>query len=120
PFSSFSITLATDLDTSSADAPGYVACMEIVGGATSGYCETGMLTNARIPANVIARAITHANTGRSIKNCGIRAHFTSIGLLRSPVLPGSATDLTRKFGLRRRIWLRTHRQAWRPIRLLQV
>jgi hypothetical protein len=38
------------------------------GGATSGYCATGILGKANKPNSVIAKATTHAKMGLSIKN----------------------------------------------------
>jgi hypothetical protein len=43
----------------------------ILGGAICGYCETGRLGIDKIPASKINSAITHAKTGRSIKNFAI-------------------------------------------------
>src|SRR5690625_6427220 len=45
--------------------------MEIAGGATSGYCATGMVANDSNPINAIPSATTQAKIGRSIKKCGI-------------------------------------------------
>src|SRR5690606_16160294 len=65
--------LVTDSATSLAEAPGYVAVIVIAGGATSGYCATGMLGIANSPASRMNRATTQAKIGRSIKNCGMWA-----------------------------------------------
>src|SRR5690625_2953499 len=46
--------------------------MVIAGGATSGYCDTGMVDNDSKPKSAILRATTQAKIGRSIKKCGIR------------------------------------------------
>src|SRR4051794_25797787 len=42
--------------------------MTMVGGATVGYCATGRLVIAVVPSTRMNNAITHANTGRSMKN----------------------------------------------------
>src|SRR5690606_13430096 len=65
--------LVTDSATSLAEAPGYVAVMVMAGGATSGYCATGILGIANNPASRMNRATTQAKIGRSIKNCGMWA-----------------------------------------------
>src|SRR5690606_4986837 len=65
--------LVTDSATSLAEAPGYVAVIVMAGGATSGYCATGMLGIANSPASRMNRATTQAKIGRSIKNCGMWA-----------------------------------------------
>ena len=48
--------------------PDEVARMVTEGGATSGYCATGILGKANKPNSVIAKATTHAKMGLSIKN----------------------------------------------------
>src|SRR5690606_38283852 len=51
--------------------------MVIAGGATSGYCATGMLGMANSPASRMNRETTQAKIGRSIKNCGMWADSES-------------------------------------------
>ncbi len=54
-----------------ADAPGYMALIEICGGAMGGYWETGRVSMASSPASMMIMAITQAKIGRSMKNLGI-------------------------------------------------
>ena len=63
-----SMICVTESSTIFADAPGYEALIEIVGGAMSGYCAIGKLGIAKLPASMITIAITHAKIGRSMKN----------------------------------------------------
>ena len=67
PDNSSSMTLVTVSAMVLAEAPGYVAMMEICGGATFGNCDTERLGMASKPARVIKMATTQANLGRSIK-----------------------------------------------------
>src|SRR5262245_46956441 len=54
-----------------AEAPGYMALMEICGGAIGGYWETGRVLTARRPASMIMMAITQAKIGRLMKKRGM-------------------------------------------------
>src|SRR3546814_9063693 len=47
----------------------------MAGGATSGYCDTGIFGIDSRPARAIPSATTQAKIGRSIKNCGMFTHF---------------------------------------------
>src|SRR6185437_3419630 len=68
PVSCCSITWVTEFCTVSADAPGKVAPMLTAGGAMFGYCSIGSVVIDSAPAIMMTIAITHAKTGRSIKN----------------------------------------------------
>src|SRR5690348_15870160 len=67
PFTSCSIGVATVSDTTCADAPGYVVRMLTVGGAISGYSETGSTRCTIAPAIVRRIDSTAAKIGRSMK-----------------------------------------------------
>src|SRR5437868_6293712 len=71
PVSCCSITWVTEFCTVSADAPGKLAPIFTEGGAMFGYCSIGSVEIERPPASMITIAITHAKTGRSMKNCEI-------------------------------------------------
>src|SRR5690348_9218143 len=71
PVSCCSMTCVTEFCTVSAEAPGKDAPMFTEGGAMLGYCSIGSVVIERPPASMITMAITHAKTGRSIKNCEI-------------------------------------------------
>src|SRR4051812_77206 len=59
-----------------AEAPGYTADTRMVGGATVGYCAIGSLVIDTVPSTSTKSAITHAKTGRSMKNLAIaRPYF---------------------------------------------
>src|SRR3569623_701179 len=59
-----------------AEAPGYTADTTIVGGATVGYCAMGSLVIDTVPITRMNNAITHAKTGRAMKNFDIaRPYF---------------------------------------------
>src|SRR5690606_5047674 len=58
--------------------------MVIEGGATSGYCETGIFGMANKPASVMASATTQAKIGRSMKNCGMCARYKSMDFAGRP------------------------------------
>ena len=47
----------------------------MVGGATDGYCAIGSLVMDTAPITSTNSAITHAKTGRSMKNFAIAAYF---------------------------------------------
>ena len=83
PVSCCSMTWMTVRSTTSALAPGYVALMETCGGATSGYASAGSPRMAKTPPRVMTMAITHANTGRSMKNCGMLESALRVLLLTS-------------------------------------
>src|SRR5206468_2894012 len=68
PVSCCSITCVTEFCTLCAEAPGKVAPMFTDGGAMLGYCSMGSVVIDKAPAIMVTIAITHANTGRSIKN----------------------------------------------------
>src|SRR5512138_3829402 len=55
-----------------AEAPGYMALMEICGGAMGGYWETGSVLIASRPASMTIMAMTQAKIGRLIKNRGMK------------------------------------------------
>src|SRR2546423_7616034 len=67
PVSCCSITWVTEFCTVSADAPGKVALMLTAGGAMFGYCSIGSAVIDSAPASMMTIAITHANTGLSMK-----------------------------------------------------
>ena len=69
PLISCSIGAATVSASVSADAPGYMAVTAIVGGAMSGYCDSGSSGSANAPIRVMNTAMTPAKIGRSIKKC---------------------------------------------------
>ena len=54
-----------------AEAPGYAAVTLIAGGTMLGYCAMGSRTIESAPATMMRMAMTHANTGRSMKNLDI-------------------------------------------------
>src|SRR5213592_63474 len=58
-----------------AEAPGYTADTTMVGGATVGYCAIGSLVTDTAPITRMNSAITHAKTGRSMKNFDIAAPY---------------------------------------------
>src|SRR5512132_463151 len=60
----------------------------IEGGATDGYCATGSLATATPPSTRMNRAITHAKTGRSMKNL---AMLRLQGLAAAGAEAGAAT-----------------------------
>jgi hypothetical protein len=64
---SCSIGVATVWDTTSADAPGYVAVTAIVGGAMSGYSEIGKVCCTKAPAIISSKDSTVAKIGLSMK-----------------------------------------------------
>src|SRR5262245_13753196 len=70
PFTSCSIGVATVSDNTWADAPGYTARILTVGGAISGYSETGSPRCTIAPAIVRMIDSTAAKIGRSMKKCG--------------------------------------------------
>src|SRR6266542_798366 len=59
---------ATVAATVSALAPGYAAATEMLGGATSGYWDTGRPTYATAPTSMIRTEITPARIGRSMNS----------------------------------------------------
>src|SRR5262245_53720361 len=67
PFTSCSIGVATVSDSTCADAPGYAARILTVGGAMSGYSETGSARCTIAPAIVRMIDSTAAKIGRSMK-----------------------------------------------------
>src|SRR3569832_1766848 len=75
PFISCSMMESTVSSSVCADAPGYTAETTIVGGATVGYCATGNLVMDTAPITRMKSAITHAKTGRSMKNFDIARPF---------------------------------------------
>ena len=77
----------TESSTVSASAPGYIARIEIDGGAIGGYWETGSFTIAIAPASIIAIATTQAKTGRFRKNLDMAAPLLR---RRRPGLRGAA------------------------------
>src|SRR5438270_5742613 len=82
-----------------AEAPGYTAEMTMVGGATDGYCAIGNLVIETAPITRMNSAITHAKTGRSMKNFAIAYFFAAeAGVLAATaaVAPGGVhgTGLT--------------------------
>src|SRR5438105_2568829 len=76
-----------------AEAPGYTAETTIVGGATVGYCATGSLVIDTLPNTRMNSAITHANTGRSMKNfaisVGLRYFFAATGAVHGTAFTGA-------------------------------
>ncbi len=72
------MTCVTVSSTVFAEAPGYVAVMLIAGGAMLGYCAMGRLVIESAPASIMMMAMTHAKTGRSMKNLDI-VNFLSRG-----------------------------------------
>src|SRR5438105_10205887 len=60
-----------------ADAPGYTVDTTMVGGATVGYCAIGSLVMETLPITRMNSAITHAKTGRSMKNFAIVYFFAA-------------------------------------------
>src|SRR5215470_7713293 len=72
PFTSCSIGVATVSDSTCADAPGYTARILTVGGAISGYSETGSARCMIAPAIVRMIDSTAAKIGRSMKKCEMR------------------------------------------------
>src|SRR6185503_3038770 len=67
PFSACSSGAATVSAMTSALAPGYVALTPTVGGAMSGYIDTGSARNEASPAMTMNAETTIANNGRSMK-----------------------------------------------------
>src|SRR5262245_32135353 len=63
-----SIGAATVSATTLELAPGYVQLTCTVGGVISGYCATGRMKTAMLPASVMMTEITAAKIGRLIKN----------------------------------------------------
>src|SRR5262245_58701894 len=67
PLTSCSIGVATVVATTLAFAPGYIAVTSIVGGATSGYCESGKRKRETPPIMTMTTERTVAKMGRSTK-----------------------------------------------------
>src|SRR6476660_389078 len=82
PVSCCSITCVTEFLTVSADAPGKVAPILTAGGAMLGYCSIGSVVIDKAPAIMMTIAITHAKTGRSMKNREIDTSTFRLRLLR--------------------------------------
>src|ERR1700722_18968585 len=59
-----------------AEAPGYVAVTEMLGGAILGYCATGRLLIDNTPSTIRMMATTQAKTGRSMQNLLMRRSFS--------------------------------------------
>src|SRR4030081_1644557 len=76
------MTWTTVSCTVCADAPGYVTVMAMEGGAMLGYCATGSFRIASIPARVMMMAMTHAKTGRSMKNLDMAPSALGFGRRR--------------------------------------
>src|SRR6185436_13134918 len=96
PLSRCSMTCVTVSSSVLADAPGYVAITEMVGGAMLGYCAMGRLVIESAPASMITIAMTHAKTGRSMKNRDIGDYFewaAAAGVLAA-VADGGAASAT--------------------------
>src|SRR5688572_14099996 len=91
-----SITCVTVSSSVRADAPGYVALIEIAGGAIAGYCAIGSRKIEIAPASMITSAITHAKMGRLMKNFatsqrpGWLGCATAVPALPVPAEPGIA------------------------------
>src|SRR5262249_48288527 len=68
PLACCSMGAATVSATTLALAPGYEADTTTVGGAISGYCATGSVTKATVPASTMTMDSTEAKIGRSMKN----------------------------------------------------
>src|SRR3546814_603093 len=79
----------------------------MAGGATSGYCDTGIFGIDSRPARAIPSATTQAKIGRSIKNCGMFTHF-----LEALKLPIGAPCTTGTDWLRR--WPKAGREGIQP------
>src|SRR6476619_6995007 len=67
-----SIGAATVSATTFELAPGYVQLTCTVGGVISGYCATGTMKTAMLPASVMMTEITAAKIGRLMKNFATR------------------------------------------------
>src|SRR5687768_13424767 len=67
PLTSCSIGVATVVATTCAFAPGYTAVTSTVGGATSGYCESGSCERETAPIMTMTSERTVAKIGRSTK-----------------------------------------------------
>src|SRR5215510_1055817 len=63
--------VATDCSTASAEAPGYVPCTRMLGGARNGYCSTASLLTVMVPSITVRIEITMATMGRRIKKFDI-------------------------------------------------
>src|SRR5688572_11612017 len=72
-----------------------------------GYCMTGRLIMASAPVSIMMMAITHANTGRSIKKRDSMATPSALG----DVGPGSAFRYRGRLGFRHRSLDRAHFRA---------
>ena len=68
PTTCCSIGAATVSAITLAFAPGYLAVTWIVGGEISGYSAIGSSAAAMTPSRTMTSEITHARTGRSMKN----------------------------------------------------
>src|SRR5690242_11349004 len=68
PLTCCSIGAATVSATTWALAPGYDADTSTVGGVMSGYCATGNVCSAMLPASTITMDSTDAKIGRLMKN----------------------------------------------------
>ena len=67
PLMDCSSGVVTAVSTVSAFAPVYTARTLTCGGATSGYCATGMVGMASAPASTMTSETTDARTGREMK-----------------------------------------------------
>src|SRR5215469_18893312 len=89
PFTSCSIGVATVSDSTCADAPGYAARILTVGGAMSGYSETGSERCTITPAMVRMIDSTAAKIGRSMKKWDMRIAYSLAVLFCALISPGT-------------------------------
>src|SRR5215213_10831731 len=81
--------VVTAVSTASALAPVYTATTVTCGGATSGYCATGMVGIARAPARTMTSEQTVARMGRWMKVS------TNMGQLAGAGAAGASDDTAR-------------------------
>src|SRR5215469_17471742 len=103
PFTSCSIGVATVSDSTCAEAPGYTARIFTVGGAISGYSETGSARWTIAPAIVRMIDSTAAKIGRSMKKWDKRIAYSLAVLFCALISPGTGdtTAPGRTYGLAR-------------------
>src|SRR5206468_13133390 len=77
PLTCCSIGAATVSATTCALAPGYWHVTRMVGGVICGYCAIGNRPAASAPIRTMTIEMTHASTGRSMKN---RASMLGLGV----------------------------------------
>src|SRR5215207_9197373 len=92
PLMACSRGVVTAVSTASALAPVYTATTVTCGGATSGYCATGMVGIARAPARTMTNEQTVARMGRWMKVS------TNMGQLAGAGAAGASGDDTARTG----------------------